>query len=161
MTKGIPLTQGYVTLVDDADFEWLSKYKWCAHKVHSSVYAVSSGYPQLSMHRLITQAPRDKEVDHINGDGLDNQRCNLRIVTRQQNLCNRFKKIGLGTSQYKGVWFNSKLKAKPWIAVIKVKNERMFLGTFATEEEAARAYDAASLKYHGEFGRRNLYDYSN
>ena len=162
MTKEIPLTQGYVALVDDEDFEWLSKYSWSVQLSDSNAYAVAhypiSYSPKVRMHRIILGVEKGMEVDHIDRNGLNNQRDNLRIVTRQQNACNQGKKRGEYISKYKGVSKDKRLKYRQWQASIIIKGKEKYLGIFYTEEEAARAYDKASLEYHGEFGRRNFND---
>lgn len=154
----IPLTQGKVTKVDQRDFEKLRNYKWCIRRERMTCYAIRnqrtrSGVKCFIMHRVIMNPPEGMVVDHINGDGLDNRRANLRVCTIQQNSCNR-RIIEKGTSRYKGV---SRSKgSKKWRAIIYSKNEQIDLGHFETEIEAANAYDAAALKYHGRFARLNF-----
>src|SRR5688500_491678 len=148
----IPLTQGYYALIDDDDFDWLSKLNWHAKvrhtKVSTTVYAGTNiirdpcnwrnGYRWVSMHRLILNEP-DGEVDHINGDGLDNRRSNLRVCTHSENLRNRRP---YGRSKFLGVVFDDSGGSwrQPWRANIGQRR----LGRFTTEEAAARAYDAAA-----------------
>ncbi len=151
MAKEIPLSQGKVALVDDADYEWLMGYKW--HYLTLGYAAVSNGRGKsILMHRLILDAPPEFKVDHINQDKLDNQRHNLRFCTMSQNLSNRGK-VRNNTSGYKGVF---QLKGrKDWFSQIKVKGKIIYLGYFKTREEAALAYNNAAVLHHGEFARLN------
>ncbi len=153
--RQIPLTQGKVALIDDEDFERVNQYKWHALRdSHGTTWYARHVTPNptrvlLLMHRLIVNAPFGMEVDHVNGDGLDNRRANLRICTHSENVCNQRKTHG--TSRYKGVsWHKDTGK---WQAQIKVNGRGMYLGCFTTEEEAHAAYCSASAKYHGGFGR--------
>lgn len=157
--KKIPLTQGYVSLVDDEDFERLSAFKWYAHKEDKIVYAwryAGGGRAHrriVKMHREIMNAPDGVEIDHENGDGLDNQKENLRSATHRQNLCNRRKQSGT-SSQFKGVsWYAA---GKKWSAYIKTNQSKLHLGYFSDETAAARAYDAAAEKHFGPFARLNF-----
>lgn len=156
----VPLTQGQVAIISSEDYELIGRYKWCANKRKTRWYAV--GYVKgtgrknckvIYMHRLITNAPKGVDVDHIDGNGLNNTRENLRFASRTQNMQNE-RNIRKGTSRYKGVWF-SKQKSK-WIAEIKVNKRKIHLGTFADEEEAAKTYDAAAIQYFGEFAHTNF-----
>src|SRR5688500_12272183 len=110
MPKEISLTRGQVAIVDNADFGWLSQWKWYATKHRNTYYADRNGYishtkhDTIRMHRLILDAPTGIHVDHIDGNGLNNQRSNLRLCTNQQNLANRPPLPGK-SSQYKGVSF--------------------------------------------------------
>jgi hypothetical protein len=143
-----------VALVDDEDYEYLSQFRWyCTHERHC-YYAVSfkhiNGYSvPLRMHRLILNAPRGTMIDHIDHNGLNNQKNNLRFVNYIQNGQNRQPNKGY---KYKGVnSFNGKYEAK-----IQYNNKKIYLGTFETEEEAALAYNDAALKYFGEYAHLNI-----
>lgn len=156
--KEIPLLGSpHVAFVDDEDFAALSGYRW--HYVAG--YAVrcprkGEGGRKIRMHRQILGVSPGVVVDHINGYGLDNQRKNLRVCTQRQNQFNRGKiKTRKATSIYKGVWL-AKAKTNPWRAHIRVNGKPTYIGSFATEEDAARAYDQAARKHHGEFARLNF-----
>ncbi len=153
--KRIPLTQGKVAIIDDADFEEFSKYKWCAMKNGNTFYAVRN-YAQpiqmnIWMHRVIMNAQKGQEIDHINGNGLDNRRYNLRLCTRSQNHQNQ--RIGGGSSQYKGVCWNK--QAGKWQAQIMLNYKTYYLGHFVNEIDAAKAYDRKAKGLFGEFARLN------
>lgn len=152
--KQIPLTQNKVALVDDEDWELVSQYKWYAHKCDNQFYARTNIYKEgkrtlLSMHQLLTGG---KLIDHINGNGLDNRRENLRPCTTQQNGQNSTSRIG--TSSYKGVSFDA--RRNKWFARIYVEKKNKFLGYFADEKIAAIAYNKAATEYFGEFAKLNF-----
>ncbi len=154
MVKRIPLSQGLFALVDDEDYEWLNQWKWTAHLGPGgrvcAYRKVDQGKGKLGrniwMHRAMLNAPADMEVDHINGDALDNRRENLRLASRAQNLRNR-KTFRNSKSGFKGVVFNP-VNGK-WRVTIN-------FGTFDTPEEAATAYDEALKKLFGKFAKPNL-----
>jgi hypothetical protein len=156
--KEIKLTQGKVTLIDDEDYDYLSQWKWFAQKDGHTYYAKrnlrSKGvhtYP--IMHRVIMNTPKGMEVDHIDHNGLNNQKSNLRNCTRSQNQMN--VKPG-GESKYLGVYYDKKGKYKYIRAMIRINNKNIYLGVFSTEIEAARVYDAVAKKYKGEFANLNF-----
>jgi hypothetical protein len=158
--KRIKLTQGKYALVDDEDFEWLNQWKWHAFKRPHTFYAsrniCSSDGKRglLLMHRLLTEAPKGREVDHKDGNGLNNQRVNLRVCTDQENRQNRCKPSH-NKSGYKGVSWHK--RSKKWHAQIGANGIKMkSLGYFTNKIEAAKAYDSAARKYHGEYARLNL-----
>ncbi len=151
MAREIPLTQGHVALIDDEDCEKVAAFKWHAFEHGQTVYArtnVQSGRPRsgrtgLYMHRLILDAGRGQQVDHKDGNGLDNRKANLRLVTKGQNGQNLHVPK---TSQYPGVsWFKP---TGTWRAVLHPGNQYLHLGLFPTEEDAFRAYCAA-VQSHG------------
>lgn len=151
--KAIKLTQNKMAIVDDDDFYSLSQFKWCfQNSPRGYGYAVRINKKRLIiMHRLIMNAKEGMEVDHINGNTLDNRRCNLRVCSPPENKRNR--KINKGSySGYKGVDF----KKNRWRARIQINKKSLFLGCFMTKEEAAEAYNIAALKYHKEFACLNI-----
>lgn len=157
----IKLTQGKFALIDDEDYALISKYKWCAVCKINTTYAKTHLFKSNNsaiheyMHRMIMMLHRgDKQqVDHIDGNGLNNQKLNLRVVTRSQNGMNKNKKRKT-SSKYKGVYYN-KLN-KNWRSRIHVNREYIELGSFDTEIDAAKAYDAAAKYHFGIFSRTNL-----
>lgn len=156
--KEIPLTQGKVALVDAEDYDWLNQWKWYASKQkNGSFYAMrrikenGKRFPVL-MHRIIIKTPKNMETDHINRNGLDNRKYNLRICTNSQNQMNRGKPKN-NKSGYKGVYWNK--KDKRWRAEIMVNQHLNFLGNFSMKEDAALAYNKAAIKHYGEFAYQN------
>ncbi len=155
--KRISLTKNQYAIVDNDDYEWLSKFNWCFTAGRSS-YAVrqigtNKKSKHLSMHRAITKAPEGSYVDHINGNTLDNRKCNLRLCTNRENLINS-KLRSDNTSGYRGVHW-SKQKSK-WQATIHNKGHLYHLGFYDDKRKAAIVYDEAALKMFGEFARFNL-----
>ena len=156
--REIRLTNGELTKVDPADFEWLSQWTWCAywHPRTRSFYAVrfpQKGVGRTTMHKLILDPPSGYEADHWNHDTLDNRRKNLRYATSSQQAQNRRRRSD-NTSGYKGVtWFK---KNQKWGVQIFVNKRNVFIGLFTDKELAARKYDEAALKYFGEFVDTNL-----
>jgi hypothetical protein len=157
--KIIPLSHGKVTRVSDHRFEYLNQWEWRAsfQKRNGNWYAVRrQGTKNILMHRVITNAPGSMDVDHKDGDGLNNQDENLRVCTQTQNNWNRpmHKSNLVG---YKGV--NNHLGlGRLFRARILVNGKNISLGYFKTAIEAARAYDAAARKYFGEFAWLNFPD---
>jgi hypothetical protein len=161
MAKEIILTQGKVAIVDDEDFEYLNQWKWHTHKNHNNFYAVrcitisNSKQSQIKMHRLIAKPTKDMVVDHIDGNALNNQKINLRICTSIQNSINRKLNVNNKTG-YKGVNYIQTLNK--YRAYINTNRIRKHLGCFINPKDAAKAYNAAALKYHGEFANLNKID---
>lgn len=151
--KYIPLTLGYIAIIDDEDFDYITSYKWHARKASGrkgSMYYAKS-YKAGMMHRLIMNCPKGLQVDHINHNPMDNRKSNLRICTIKENLRNRRRKPK-GSSRFLGVTPS----LKKWQACIGVNFKRIYLGTFETQEDAAKAYDSAAQKYFGEYANLNF-----
>lgn len=155
----IPLTMGKEAIVDASDYEWLIRFNW---KYDPDGYAMRNalaaerngrGYYNIRMHREITKAEKGMQVDHINGDTLDNRRGNLRVCTKTENGRNRNPVKGT-TSRFKGVCM-PKGRVK-WWASIHVNDKKLYLGSYENEEEAARVYDKAALEHFGEYARLNF-----
>lgn len=152
MSKTIQLTKGKVAIVDDADYEWLSQWKWCTVWDGKRWYAARRVWKQtkaIYMHRAILNAPNGTNVDHKDGDGLNNTRENIRVCSHSQNLMNRGKTAN-NKSGFKGV--SPYKRYGKYRASIKSQT----IGYFNTAEEAAHAYDEAAKKYFGEFANLNF-----
>lgn len=167
MTREIPLNKGYVAVVDAVDFEALSVFSWRSADDGHNVYARRSVRENgrschVHMHRQILGLGSGTPlVDHIDGDGLNNRRENLRTATRAQNTRNR-KLPATNTSGFKGVQVNRHCKrtGKPWLATVKFEGKCHSMGPFETVEAAAAAYDAKAVELFGEFARLNFPDRS-
>lgn len=159
--RKIPLTQGKFAIVDDDWYEILSRRKWHANnKKRRNFYAFTNTSMKngsqrtiISMHRLIMNPPKNKQVDHINGNTLDNRICNLRVCTNAENRKNGGKYFGKYSSKYKGVCWCK--RDKIWKAEIKANSKHIYIGSFNNERQAMLAYNEAAKKYHGEFARLN------
>lgn len=154
----IPLTQGQVTIIDKKDFKLVSKFKWCAGLApNGKFYAKSTVYRKkkknIYLHRLIKNAKKGQEIDHINGLSLDNRQENLRLTTRSENQRNRgFQKNN--KSGFKGVC--KRKDRDDWLSQIKHLGKVIHLGYFSSKKEAALAYDRAARKLHGKFAHFNF-----
>ena len=159
-TTEVMLNKGFVAIIDSEDLELVSCYNWNVTKQRHKHYAhtVTEGRRILVMHRFLLRPDRGVLVDHINGDGLDNRRANLRLANYSQNAANRGKpQCGRSTSRYKGVFFESSgTRKNRWRALIRVNGQRIHLGAYSEELEAAVAYDTAAKKHFGEFAKLNL-----
>lgn len=158
----IQLTQGYDAIVDEQDYLVLRKIRWCVtiNRKTGNRYAVGTiNGKQVRMHRYLMQPPANMLIDHIDGNGLNNCRSNLRIASASENLAN----VGMkkhNTSGYKGVHFTKQRSHldTPWAAYLGVLKKNRFLGYFETAKIAAKAYDAAAKLALGEFARLNFTD---
>lgn len=161
--KEIKLTQGYVALVDDEDFEKLNKFRWFANVQKTKVYAIRNsggGHKRnkmIYMHREITGAAKKEDVDHVDHNGLNNQKTNIRVCAHADNMKNRAK-VTNTSSVFKGVsLFKSKrLKNIRWRAQIQCNGAYRHIGLFCTESEAAMAYNKKAEELHGKFARTNI-----
>lgn len=152
----ISLTKGKFAIVDAQDYEWLSKHRWRTHEDRSGTcYALrGSARKVIFMHRAIMNPPKGMVVDHIDGNGLNNRRSNLRICSKRQNKYNQRPMKNAG-SRFKGVYL-AKGKSDQWCAVVRCKGEAFYLGSFDDEIEAARAYDRKAVELFGEFAYLNF-----
>jgi len=158
--RRIPLTQGKYAIVDPEDYERLNKYKWHVQRGANTYYAcrnsrIGKKRVSIKMHRQILNPPDHLLVDHINRNGLDNRKANLRPATRSQNSMNKpFIKTKPSSSKYRGVsWSKSQ---KKWNVQIGLNGQHKFIGYFHDQIKAAKAYDKAARKYHKEFAVLNF-----
>ena len=156
--KEIQLTQGKVALVDDSDFEYLNQFKWHVNKQGNTYYVIRYKRTLLkkrvyeSMHRLIMKPDKGFVIDHLDGNGLNNQRNNIRICTVSQNSMNRNKTVK-NKSGFKGViWWE---RNSTWKAEIRLNKKKIYLGYYENIIDAAKAYNDGAIKYHGEFAKLN------
>jgi hypothetical protein len=157
MVKEIPLTRGKIALVDDEDYDELMKYKWFSIK-GSTIYhyarrtSSENGQKKVSMHRQIMGFP-DCLIDHINRDGLDNRRCNLRLCSQGENKRN-CKKYTSNSSGFRGVSWHKHLHK--WQARIQFNYITQRIGYFNNKEQAAKAYDERAKELFGAFAVLNF-----
>lgn len=167
--RAIPLTRGLFAVVDEADFEWLSQWKWRAdnggpgpsdrRRRARPYYAIRSERVDgcrrtIKMHRVILECDRDQIVDHVNCDGLDNRRANLRVATKTENCRNSRPPLG---ARFKGVKARQLLSGKVrWEARLRIAGREIYLGRHNSEVEAAAAYDRGARQNYGEFARLNF-----
>lgn len=150
--KYINLTQGLKAIIDDEDYASLSQWNW-----HVNSYGYAVGYlkkQKIKLHRLIMGDPVGIEIDHINGNKLDNRKGNLRLATRQQNAWNTCKNLRGGSSIYKGVTLHK--ANNRWRARITFNGKIKPLGLFKKEHHAAMAYDIWAKDIHSEFAKLNF-----
>lgn len=158
--RRIYLGEGKFTIVDEQDYYRYNDYRWSPQKKSRTYYAIrvvsncEKTLRIVSLHREIMNEPKGLLVDHKNGDGLDNRRANLRTATKFDSVHNRRKRKTKTSSRYTGV--NIDKETGRWVARIRNRGKRTWLGSFKDEAAAARAYDEAAKKYHGEFARLNF-----
>lgn len=156
--KTIDLTQEKIAFVDDEDHEFISRFAWHAIAMGNLWYAYRSikllngRWTERSMHKHILETPKGMLIDHKDGNGLNNQKHNLRLANHQQNMANR-KKHKNNTSGYKGVT----MEGGRWRARIVINNKSISLGYYDDPAEAAIVYDMAATKMFGEFARLNFH----
>jgi hypothetical protein len=150
MARKIPLGRGLYALVDDDDYERVSKFNWHLHQSadRDGYYASSN----VKMHRLIINAPHGSVVDHINGNKLDNRKENLRFCTHAENAQNTRSRGG--SSRYKGVHYNR--KNKKWMGAFVFNGTYYYCGMHDSEKDCARAVDKKRKEVCGEFATINL-----
>jgi hypothetical protein len=164
VSREIPLTQGKVAIVDDCDYPRASKFNWSLAERRGKLYAIRTTAAEgkterVYLHRYLLDAAQGAQVDHRDGDGLNNRRDNIRLATPLQNVRNRRKgDSGCTASRYKGVFLQARHKHlnKPWFARIGLEGGHLNLGSYHSQEEAALAYNAAAIKYFGEFACLNV-----
>ncbi len=157
--KKIPLSQGQFALVDDKDVDRLKSYNWYALRVPHGFYVICNikkdkKTTTMSMHRFLLNAPDGVDVDHKDHNGLNNQRANIRLCTRSQNMMNQRCGQKNEASIFKGVCASN--RGKPWRAKLRIGRNHVSLGNYATEEEAAMAYDEGAQELFGEFACLNF-----
>lgn len=148
----VPLTRGKFAVINSDDLELVMGFKWHITNLgyaRTDFWKPQRGY--IFMHRLIMPCPQGLQVDHINGDRLDNRRENLRICTQAQNVAARLKTKNQTHSKYKGI---KRIRTK-WSAVLRHRDKDIYLGMYDNELSAAKAYDAKALEIHGEFAKTN------
>jgi len=154
--RWVELGYGTFSLIDETDYELVSNVLWRLHK-RGYAYRLVKGQ-NIYLHRFIMESHLGKireTIDHINGDKLDNRKCNLRVATQSQNNANQ-KMQENTTSEYKGVCFNRNLKANCWRAYIRHNYKMINIGSFSSEEAAARAYDQKAKELFGTFAKLNF-----
>ena len=159
MAKEIPLTQGKFAIVDDDDYERVMQFKWFAQRTERGTWYAGrhlgsrTNRTRIMLHRFLMSARSGQNVDHVNLDGLDCRRSNMRFASRSQNAANR-RRLSSNTSGYKGVTYCA--QSHKWRADITFENRQRNLGRFSTPEEAAAAYDDTARELFGAFARLNF-----
>ncbi len=160
--RKIYLGDGVYTILDPADYYRLRRFNWYLQGNGTNLYAARNvrisptKTKKVYLHREIINAPRGLVVDHKNCTSLDNRMANLRLATISQNACNTRRNKAGASSKFRGVSLEKRINK--YVAVICHQRKRYHLGTFTSEIDAARAYDAAARKYHGEFASLNFPD---
>ncbi|MGD0077464.1 MAG: HNH endonuclease [Sedimentisphaerales bacterium] len=157
--RRIYLGEGEYTILDEVDYYKYGGLNWTLGGCKKNLYAVrgiknkDGDYEIQRLHRVITNAPKNRVVDHQNGNGLNNRGDNLRIATKSQNKCNCRKRKNT-SSRFIGVHFHK--GRQMWAARIQHHKKEIWIGYFKIEIDAARAYDRAAIKYHEDFARLNF-----
>lgn len=157
--RKILLSNGLFCSVDDSDFEDLNQFHWHAARRKYTHYAhrmidINGKRTSILMHRLISMAPKGMEVDHIDGDGLNNQKSNLRLATISQNRSHQIRQHPKKTSRFRGVSWSKSMKK--WVSNIQVNKKYNHLGSFDSEIDAAMSYDRAAAENFKEFASTNF-----
>lgn len=152
----LPGCGGMTTWIDEIDIDLFLGYPrgWIAHKEPSNCYVYSREAPLKKLHRVLLEAPDGIEVDHINGDGMDNRRANLRLASRAQNTRNS-RPVADARSELKGVWPHANGSYRGFITKGAT---RLSLGYYKSEQTAGRAYDVMARLLFGEFAYLNFPD---
>lgn len=147
----IPLTQNKYAIIDEDDFERVGQHKWFTFaKGYGATHNPKDHNKMIWMHRFILDAPIGMEVDHINGNRLDNRKENLRLCTKSENQMNRSRNKN-NRSGFKGIYLDTRSRSRQWNAKIVINRKPIYLGAFNTPQEAGKAYELAAKKYHGRF----------
>ena len=151
--KSILLSTGKRTVVDNEDFLKFSKFSWTAANGYPARYIYIDGKKTcVYLHREIVRCVKEKVVDHINGNKLDNRKSNLRVCSQSENLMNKGL-IRTNTVGYKGVYWHK--KGKKWMSAIGHLGKQVYIGLFPSKTTAARAYNKKAIELFGEFARLN------
>jgi hypothetical protein len=155
MSKTIELSRGEIATVDDEDYEYLSQWKWSFNGKYAFRNPMTNGKQQPTyMHRIIAKTPEGMVTDHINRDRLDNRKENLRAISQSENCLNKSirsdNKSGFIGVRKNGEKFTARVCKK-----IGSKTKEIYLGTFNTALEAAKAYDEQVVKVHGKLAATN------
>lgn len=150
------ISSGLVAIVDDEDYPFVAGRPWRLHVTSRGLYAIT-GKTGL-MHRVLTDPAEGVEVDHLNGDGLDNRRNNLRLATHSQHVAARWVRVSRSkSSPFRGVSLSGdEGRTRPWRATISVEGHKESLGYHLSEEDAALAYDEAARRFFGQFAQTNF-----
>lgn len=156
--KYIELTQSKQAIVDDGDFDRLNKFKWFTQKTKWGCYAVRNirnkyEKRKIYMHRLVIPCKKEQQIDHINHNGLDNRKENLRVCSNAENMRNSRKQPNC-TSKYKGVSW--KKSSRKWVVQIVKDRKKIYVGVYHNEIFAAGEYDKKAIELFGEFAELNF-----